>query len=72
MNSNLVKFLVKFLLKVAIASVAISFAIKYIGPLLPIPANSAIAAIAVLLPPVTLGGILSWRALNPLQTKPFA
>lgn len=56
--------MVKFVLKVMIASAAISFAIKYIGPLLQIPVSSAIALIAVLLPPGILGGILLWRGSN--------
>lgn len=60
----------QFVLKVISASVAISFAIKYIGPLLQIPVNSAIALMVVLLPPIILGGFLIWRGLNPPQTQP--
>jgi len=56
--------LVQFVLKVTIASAVVSFAIKYIGPKLPIPVSSAIALIAVLLPPAILGGILLWKAAN--------
>lgn len=57
MDSNVVKFL----LKVMVASALISLGIKYIGPLLPIPPVSAIALMVVLLPPLFLGGILTWR-----------
>ncbi|KOR36500.1 MULTISPECIES: hypothetical protein [Planktothricoides] len=57
MDSNVVKFL----LKVMVASALISLGIKYIGPLLPIPPVSAIALGAVLLPPLCLGGFLTWR-----------
>lgn len=62
---------VKFLLKVMVASALISLGIKYIGPLLGIPTNSALALIAVLLPPLFLGGLLSWRSFNP-TSKPSA
>lgn len=57
MDSNAVKFL----LKVMVVSALISLGIKYIGPLLPIPPVSAIALMVVLLPPLFLGGILTWR-----------
>ncbi len=62
---------VKFLLKLMVASALISLGIKYIGPLLGIPSNSAIALIAVLLPPLFLGGILSWRLFRT-TSKPSA
>lgn len=52
---------IKFLLKVMVTSALISLGIKYIGPLLPIPPVSAIALMVVLLPPLFLGGILTWR-----------
>ena len=66
------KNVVQFLLKITIASAIVSGAIKYIGPLLRIPTSSAIAAIAVFLPPAILGGILIWRIFNPPQRKPSA
>ncbi len=57
MNSN-----TGFILKILIASFAISAAIKYGGPILPIPATNASAAIGVFLPPLVMALALLGRA----------
>ncbi len=44
-----------FILKVLIASAAISVGIKYIGPLLAIPASTSVVLTFVLLPTVLMG-----------------
>lgn len=53
-----------FILKVVLASTLLSFAIKYGGPQLNIPANNASALIAILLPATFLAVVLGVRAVQ--------
>lgn len=48
-------------LKVILASAALSWGIKYIGPQLYVPATSIVALIVVLTPPLVVAGLLGWR-----------
>jgi len=50
-----------FVLKIIIASAAISWGIKAIGPRLPIPATNAAALAIVLLPAVAVSVFLGWK-----------
>lgn len=50
------------LIKVLLLSIAISLAIKYLGPMLELPTSSAIALAMVLIPPLMMGGLLLWRS----------
>ncbi|MDX2099315.1 MAG: hypothetical protein SFW36_16170 [Leptolyngbyaceae cyanobacterium bins.59] len=56
MNSSL-----GFIAKILVLSTAISLAIKYGGPLLPISASSTTAWVAILLPSLLMAGLLGWR-----------
>lgn len=61
---------ITFLLKVLLLSLGLSVLIKFIGPLLSIPASSAIALVAVCLPSVILAMLFSWRARQyPQQSE---
>lgn len=53
---------ITFLLKVLLFSLGLSILIKVVGPLLSIPASSAIALVAVCLPSMILGILFTWRA----------
>jgi hypothetical protein len=48
-------------LKVILASAALSWGIKYIGPQLSVPATSIVALVVVLTPPLVVAGLLGWR-----------
>lgn len=50
-----------FLLKLLGLSIAISWAIRELGPRFPLPATNAIALALVLLPPLLLGIAIVWR-----------
>ncbi|MBF2002957.1 MAG: hypothetical protein IGS50_07585 [Synechococcales cyanobacterium C42_A2020_086] len=50
------------ILKVMLASLALAVAIKYGGPMLPIPASAPVALTLVLLPTLLMGIALVWRA----------
>ncbi|NEO85041.1 MAG: hypothetical protein F6J87_12435 [Spirulina sp. SIO3F2] len=52
--------MLKLLLKIILASASISLLLKYVGPLLPIPANTTSALILVLLPP-SLMALVLWK-----------
>lgn len=52
-----------FLLKILLASALLSIAIKYAGPLLPIPATDWTAGVFVLLPPIVVAVVL-WRQMQ--------
>ena len=56
----------RFLVKLFAASIGLATAIKYGGPLLPLPDSSPVALIIVLLPPVTLGFWMAWRLRQPV------
>lgn len=58
---------VQTLAKVMLASLGLALVIKYIGPMLPIPASAGVALVAVLLPSVVMAIAL---ALLSLQTTP--
>lgn len=47
--------------KVVVGSGLISAAIKYLGPLLAVPATSGVAIAIVLIPPIVVAGLLGWR-----------
>ncbi|MEB3231963.1 MAG: hypothetical protein VKJ64_13210 [Leptolyngbyaceae bacterium] len=47
--------------KVMGLSLAISLAIKYLAPFLPIPATDGTALTLVLLPTIVMAGLLGWR-----------
>ncbi|MBO9999624.1 MAG: hypothetical protein J7641_11575 [Cyanobacteria bacterium SID2] len=49
-------------MKVLVASIAISLAIKYVGPLLHVPVNSALALAIVLMPTAILATLLLQRS----------
>ncbi|NJL67044.1 MAG: hypothetical protein HC894_10165 [Microcoleus sp. SM1_3_4] len=51
-----------FILKVFLMSIALSFAIKYGGPILSIPSTNLNASIAVLTPSIILAALLGWRS----------
>lgn len=51
-----------FLIKILVLSAMISVAIKYLGPLLPLPATSSVALALVLSPTVILSLALAWRS----------
>ncbi|MBF2079714.1 MAG: hypothetical protein IGR76_14645 [Synechococcales cyanobacterium T60_A2020_003] len=51
-----------FVVKLVVASTAIAYGIKVVGPLLPIPPTNAVALGIVILPTVIVGGILGWNA----------
>ncbi|HEY9735140.1 MAG TPA: hypothetical protein V6D06_02620, partial [Trichocoleus sp.] len=54
-----------FLLKVFGLSFAIAFAIKTVGPQIPIPPTVSSSLLIVLLPPVVMAGILLWQWSRP-------
>jgi hypothetical protein len=49
------------LLKILALSAALSLFIRYVVPLLNLPATSAVALVLVLAPPLMIGAILGWR-----------
>lgn len=51
-----------FVVKLVVASTAIAYGIKSVGPLLSIPPTDTVALGIVLLPTVIVGGILGWNA----------
>lgn len=52
------------LAKILLLSLGISLVIKYVGPLVPIPATSSVALILILGPCIIMVGFLGWRALQ--------
>lgn len=54
-----------FVLKVVLLSAGLALAIKYWAPQFNIPATSANAIVAVVLPSLVLAGALVWRLQNP-------
>ncbi|MGE5658875.1 MAG: hypothetical protein ACM37W_19940 [Actinomycetota bacterium] len=52
----------QFILKVFLLSIALSLAIKAVGPTLSIPSTTATALTAVLTPSLMVATVLSWRA----------
>lgn len=54
--------MVSVVIKVLLASVALSCAIKYGGPLLGVPATGAAALAIVLAPAATVAAVLAWRS----------
>lgn len=48
-------------LKVLVLSIILSVAIKYIGPILPIPATNTAALVIALTPTFVMGLALAWR-----------
>ncbi|MGC9502612.1 hypothetical protein [Baaleninema sp.] len=49
--------------KVVLASLVISLLIKYVGPLLPIPANDAIALVAISTPATVMAIVMVRRSI---------
>ena len=62
MKHSLMKSLAGFILKVVLASAGLSLLLKYIGPLLSIPATASNALIAVFAPPLLVAIALGWQA----------
>ncbi len=56
-----------FIVKLFLLSGLIAGAIKYLLPLLNIPATTPIALGLVLTPPALLATLLAWRAQSPLS-----
>lgn len=56
-----------FIIKLFLLSGLISVAIKYLLPLLNIPATATVALVLVLTPPAILAALLAWRAQSPLN-----
>ena len=54
-----------FLGKVLLVSLLLTFIIKYVAPVLSIPATPTSALLAVIGVPLGVGGILVWRMLFP-------
>lgn len=52
---------VGLVLKVLVLSTLLSVAIKYMGPILPIPATNTAALIITLIPTLIMGVVLAWR-----------
>lgn len=52
------------LAKVLLLSLGISLVIKYVGPLVSIPATPGVALTLVLVPCIIMMGLLGWRALQ--------
>jgi hypothetical protein len=59
--------ILSFLAKVLVASLVLSVAIKYGGPMLGIPATPVAALIGVLSPTVIVAIALGWRLLQDYQ-----
>ncbi|MEM8639836.1 MAG: hypothetical protein AAGG51_13620 [Cyanobacteria bacterium P01_G01_bin.54] len=55
--------MVNLLLKITLASAAISLLLKFVGPLLPLPANAPMAMVLVLLPTLIVALVL-WRQMQ--------
>ncbi len=49
------------LLKILLLSALISLFIRYVAPMLNIPATSTVALGLVLTPPIVMAGLLGWR-----------
>ncbi|WP_110984443.1 hypothetical protein [Acaryochloris thomasi] len=62
MTTNATANLWIFLVKILVLSAVISVAIRYLGPLLPLPATSSVALALVLSPTVIMSVALAWRA----------
>lgn len=56
------------LLKILALSAAISLLIRYIVPLLNLPATSTVALVLVLAPPLIVGAVLGWRNWSSQQS----
>jgi hypothetical protein len=52
---------VSFCVKVLLVSALISVGIKYVAPGLAIPATNGVSLLLVLLPPLGVGGFLTWH-----------
>jgi len=65
-------FVAWFVAKLFLLSGLIALAIKYLLPMLNLPATTAVALGLVLTPPILMAGLLAWRQLtqNSLTRQP--